>query len=352
MARLGDPDAFFLRTCEGALRPNARILDSTLVCRDQRGGKLGDGLLPLAAELRPQLEVVGRMPRPQLPIPRPPLEQAQHPQPGLPGVVPCLQSRALLLEEFPRTIELARPEQLGHERRRRLAGQPAVRQRPLERERLLHVLACDAAPDPEMQEPESRQRYALSAASPARAAASTDCSAWARPPLSLRRPARYEMNLGLERRVAFGLDESLAEEVERSTRADESATVRGAGRHATGRGARFPRLWAARRAVATTCIAEPIEEGERRRAPSRRRQAQPDRQRPARRRPRPRLVRERCPQPPRRRRRPGDSAGSRRAQDAVLAPLCSERPRRAARGATAAAPVWRATKPPNGAGDA
>ena len=156
MARLGDPDAFFLRTCQGALRPNARILDSTLVCRDQRGGKLGDGLLPLAAELRPQLEVVGRMPRPQLPVPRPPLEQAQHPQPGLPGVVPCLKSRALLLEEFPRTIELARPEQLGHERRRRLARQPALRQRPLERERLIHLLACDAAPDPEMQEPESR----------------------------------------------------------------------------------------------------------------------------------------------------------------------------------------------------
>ena len=161
MARLRDANAVRLRERERALRPIASILDSTLVRRDQRRGQLRDRLTPLAAELRPERERVGRVAGAQLPVPRPPLEEAQQPQRiCLLGVVPRVQGFAPVFEESPGALELTRPDELEREDRRRLAGQRPLRQRPLERERLLHLLARNASPVAEVQEPEGRQRPA------------------------------------------------------------------------------------------------------------------------------------------------------------------------------------------------
>ena len=161
MARLRDANAVRLRERERALRPLASILDSTLVRRDHRGGQLRDRLLPLAAELRPERERVGRMAGRQLPVPGPPLEDAQQPERvGLLGVVPRVQRFAPVLEEWAGALELTRPDEL--EARNDVAAPVSghSRQRPLERERLLHLLARDASPAAEVQEPERRQRPA------------------------------------------------------------------------------------------------------------------------------------------------------------------------------------------------
>ena len=80
MARLRNANAVRLRECECALRPSSSILDSTLVRCDHRGGHLCDRLEPFAAELRPERERLGRVTGRQLPVPRPPLEDAQQPQ--------------------------------------------------------------------------------------------------------------------------------------------------------------------------------------------------------------------------------------------------------------------------------
>ncbi len=155
MARQRDANA--VRLCEGkrALRSIAGIVDSTLVRRDHRRRQLGYRLTPLAPELRAEPERVGCVSRAELPVPRPPLQQAQVPQRvRLLGVFPDAQRVAPLLEEWPSLLELARPDELVDHNRGR-SGRP--RQRPLERERLVHLRARNSPPDVEVEEPEHRE---------------------------------------------------------------------------------------------------------------------------------------------------------------------------------------------------
>ena len=65
-----------------------------------------------------------------------------------------------MFEQSPGALELPRPKELERDDRRGLAGQRPLRQRPLERERLLHPLARNASPGAEMLEPVDRQRTA------------------------------------------------------------------------------------------------------------------------------------------------------------------------------------------------
>ena len=78
---------------------------------------------------------------------------------GLLGVVARVQSFAPIFERVAGTLELARPDELERKDRRRLAV-TVLRQRPFERERLLHLLARDASPAAEVEEPIDRQRPA------------------------------------------------------------------------------------------------------------------------------------------------------------------------------------------------
>ncbi len=72
-------------------------------------------------------------------------------------MLPCVQPIAQLFEEAPGTFQLARPDELVDEGPRRGAWQLRFGQRPLERERLIHLLACNASPEPEVEEPKGRQ---------------------------------------------------------------------------------------------------------------------------------------------------------------------------------------------------
>src|SRR5688572_16149040 len=133
IARLRDANVVGLRKCDRALGSIAGLFDSTLVRRDHCCGQLGVRLPPLATELRPECKRAGRVTGAQLPVPGAPFEDAEQPKhTGFPGVAPHIQGFALVLEEWPGSLELTRPDELVREDERRRAGQPPLRQRALE----------------------------------------------------------------------------------------------------------------------------------------------------------------------------------------------------------------------------
>ena len=265
--------------------------------------------------------------------------------------------------EWPCTVELTRPDELVREDRtspRRSAAPAAATAQavvPPPSARAECLAPRGSARTRSVREPCTR-----SATSPARDAASTASSACSRPPFRvLSEVGEVEVDLGLEGRVALSLGERLATELNRLDvgRRDPPPRRPGAPRTA----ARARPGGAASRACSSIEIARPTVArlpqpvGTDEDAPTRvfeivgRRE--PDRQlgqlgggsgRSPRVRALCRLLD--CG---------GDltaRAGPQRERDAALVPPCSERPRRAACGATAGSPVWRATRPPTGAGGA
>jgi hypothetical protein len=106
VASLGVAVRLGLRPGDCAVGRGARLADLAAVRRNDDGGQVCGWIG--AAELRLELQHLGRVPRSFVPVPCPPVDVSQEPQRArlYVGIVPCTRSTLHLLEERPRTVDV------------------------------------------------------------------------------------------------------------------------------------------------------------------------------------------------------------------------------------------------------
>ena len=202
-------------TLHDALGPGARLVDPALVRRDDgRRELVGERLV---SELRREAQRLGRVPVGLVPVPGPPLEEAEIPARTrlFERIVSRFAGMQDLLEERPRTFHVSRPPELVPEDSRGAIRERPPGQRPFERERLLHRRGY-VPPGVEVQEA-VRCEGAAAECNVVNARCGEDgepavLEATLDPVTEAHQSGEVEVDGGLERIVPFGFCECFAAE--------------------------------------------------------------------------------------------------------------------------------------------